>query len=450
MVEQEISQEWNEVAPGVYQRGLGAYDRFFDLYVSDPRGYIGRLLNVCVKLQSVSKSKERAFIESARMAWKTARYNHPNLACVTDGNVMQYETLKTEADVDEWIDQTFRVVEDYTVSELWEKGYMNTEKLSTFLVFPNEGALVVRVVHTLIDGIGMIYLINNILRYMAYPIAIKFGDEGKNLAPAFSVALNLPPPSSKILATARHIIDESMTRFSAISLKPDRDPKKTKLVPRMLKYILNKQSSSKLFAVCKQQGITVSEALSAAIILAAKRQSATEGLYTNATAVDYRALNVAPYNNSADYPAGVYIGLGMLIVQPQTFLETVHSLQKCFQQIKSSRIQTAQFTEPIMDIIRQRLEAAGLRRYYGTAPMLSHLGKIDHILSKNYGRFQVEDFWLSVDYYTLEMWFATWTWNEQLTFALCFNSGAYSDQTANELWGMVENELNSFMNAENT
>jgi hypothetical protein len=59
-----------------------------------------------------------------------------------------------------------------------------------------------RVFHEIIDALGLAQLLNHFVEAMSGVRDVIFGDEGKNLAPAFSVALNLEPPKETHLIRA--------------------------------------------------------------------------------------------------------------------------------------------------------------------------------------------------------------------------------------------------------
>jgi hypothetical protein len=85
-----------------------------------------------------------------------------------------------------------------------------------------------------------------------------------------------------------------------IGLKPDRYED---LYPRTRSYRYSKDQSSKTFAACKTQGLTVGEAMFTAMItvMAKLNGSRTRGKFARFLPVDYRELNELPFNNAARY-----------------------------------------------------------------------------------------------------------------------------------------------------
>ena len=254
--------QWHETNLGVFEREIDETEFFYTSMAKNWSGmgrsyfaitaYVG--LSIAIPEATTVSELEQRVEMAIRKAWKKIRYDHPTLAAPVQYDASTklckkvYHTLPKDDNGDGWLDETFKLVND------GQSGieFANTDPLvgryaNLYLITPPSNPsqsprnsirrdLVFRSEHDLIDGIGTLTLLNNLLSHAstAYALGdeyppIKFGDEHKNLSPCLQVAADIP-----IISSDEHakILESLKTRMAA---KRGNDNKSSMGIPLNLK-----------------------------------------------------------------------------------------------------------------------------------------------------------------------------------------------------------------------
>lgn len=291
-----------------------------------------------------------------RRAWLAIRYDHPTIASWVEyggggggGERQQglrkvYETLRSEADCEVWLERTFRVVRTRLSGRVWANGNPPAPGLPTVFVIAPVGCqgeqrrgfvtrdIVFRAPHAIIDGIGTLQLLGNLFRHAgvlfdepagAYSMPA-FGDEYRRLSPPLRVAAAIPPepsPTARERYAAAIAENERLAASSAGLAKCILPYKSGALVPGVHKrtaLTLSRAQTAQLLQACKSRSLTPTHAYHAGIATTLRdmqvpKKSAEPGApgasakmvrYITYALINHRKECVPPYNGAA-HPASV-------------------------------------------------------------------------------------------------------------------------------------------------
>ncbi|KAK1675799.1 hypothetical protein BDP55DRAFT_150517 [Colletotrichum godetiae] len=340
---------WTQTSSGTWQRSIDEVEEF---YSAMPILYEGSGLMFFAITGHVSLTFDTAGInnhseadkcvdEALKNAWLALRHDHPTIASqvtrdLTTGKwTKTYQQLKDEADQQSWINKTLVPVTTEQTSAEWANSQPPAPKIPTlFVLSPPSNTtnlirrdLILRSPHNIIDGIGTLTLLNNLITHASKalsspntPTPLSFtGSEAANLSPPYRIAASVPPTltqsQTKRLATMAAQKSAAMNPPSGIQLI-DMPYRRGKLLPgrhQRVAITLTEEQTARLTAACKSAGATVTHAFHAAIALVVRdiQPSSTRGpeakrvRYVNYILRNERASCQPPFN-SAKHPAALY------------------------------------------------------------------------------------------------------------------------------------------------
>lgn len=213
---------WREVSPGQYERDIDEAEQFYTSMAKtwEGTGHTYFAITACTGLSvprstNLEGSDLDAHVEQAlQYAWKKIRYDHPTLAAPVEFDAFTKRCRKVyhslaENEIEAWMDETFKLVDTGQTGEDFANSDPPVGRYATLYLITlpdhtnaNEPHLrrdlVFRSPHDLIDGIGTLTLINNLLGHMttcfeaSTPLQVIFGDEQKNLSPPLRIAAGIP------------------------------------------------------------------------------------------------------------------------------------------------------------------------------------------------------------------------------------------------------------------
>lgn len=295
--------QWRKDPNGLWQRDVDEAERFYASMcrkANDPEAAafaITGTVTFSVKSRdgtntSILSSKVE---ESLRAAWKVVRRQCPAVASwiaydkPTDSWKRFCSSFENSPDPaaaeDEWLSSTFRTIETDMTEEEWFNTDPSVPKLPTlFLIQPNhedtsieqyQANVCFRSPHDVIDGHGILQLLDLLFEvaadtYNGTP-KMNVGSGTGELSAPFRVACDVAPTPSA--SQMKHFKDTFINNASVatgaplLGLPTDITPGAASKRKRVATS-LSKSSSAKLLARCKEEGLTVTHAISAAVVLA--------------------------------------------------------------------------------------------------------------------------------------------------------------------------------------
>jgi hypothetical protein len=439
---------WKEVSTGNYTRELDNAKLLLKT-VAAPFESLNRehwAINFVTTIRFDIQNTEE-IITALRSAWVNLRYHHPHIATLLEAKSFTYQ-VPDENLLQDWLSESFFVHKDESVDE-----YLLSAPLMRYAslhYFPGDSELVMRIHHWLVDGTGAQHIVNRFFKLLADGHeSPTFGEEWKRLPPSLREASDpSPEPSPERQEAAKKLFTQFASKMPSIGLpvKPRQDSPGGTLCstreypPTVLDTLLT---------ACRKEGLSLTAALTAAIVVATQetpQESSLAKNYTTFACFDYRPYLGPPYNNVAAWPMGVYM-LGLPASLPEgEFLLQAKELQKMYKQpLSRDKVNLHEYYDEYSGMMAAAMSqplVPGMP--LPTTPSLSSFGVMDRRLQARYhGKHQIEieRTALRTDVMMPTIARYQWSWKGKFMISACYNDGYYEKAFVEEFMGRVETIL---------
>ena len=430
---------WKETSPGHFERPFDSIERFFLALARRSLNLEREHWSVSIFARFEAKSSLNDTASALRHAWKTMRFDHPQLACIALEETKVYEVPDSAA-LDAWLDETF-VIAPASLAKEELLASFRPSALATlhYLVYQSE--IIIHTSHWRIDLVGALSLLQNLFTAVAEPRQVQFGDEGKNLTPSRDEAANYSTlydlGLSSLITKEREkcttdLVMQLTSNLPSIGL-PAHNLHMAPGGTSRSELVLEPDLTFAIVSASKNRGFTVTAALHAALIVALQQVTSTppssSDKYTTWGVFNIRPLLKSPFNDSTAHPAAVHIVGLPLALHTSTYSNLALQLQQYYKQrlppSADSHIQEGilnPFTHQMAHIAGQPPPS---NLSMPSEPMLNSIGIVDGYLKPSYGDIQVKDFWVGVEMVTSQVTCYLWTWQGKMTLSACYNETFY-------------------------
>lgn len=435
---------WRETSRGRFERPFNSLEKMYRTIsaagAAMKREHFAISAVVRLHLGSSIADAENAL----RHAWKTLRYDFPHIAAYGQGDTFVYEVPGVSA-LESWLADTF-VVElaaSSTNANLYSEA--SPTEFARIHYFPHTSEILLHSSHWRIDGIGALHLLNHFLKVLAYPRAIKFGDEGKNLLIGLEEVVNIASEvTPQMEQAATDLVMKFVNNLPSIGL-----PTSSEQVPRgsgRCAIKIDKQLTSAIIARCKTHGFSVTTATHAAIVYATSQYSDPHrptGKYTSWSTFDLRKYCPHPYNGATNPVSIFHTGIPVAI-DASDFLGNAEQFRRIYAQNLTAPGPRNMFSflpcyvDKVCAVLTQPPPPEALPP---TEPSLSSLGVIDRYLDSTHGDVEVTDFWLGVEMLTRQLMVYVWTRQGEMELSACYNKAFYTHEFVEEFLSRVQHIL---------
>ncbi|KAL2797244.1 hypothetical protein BJX66DRAFT_348879 [Aspergillus keveii] len=482
--------DWKATQPGRWERDVDEIEEFYTSLAKFFAG-TGRVffamtgfisLSVPVESGSSLQETETKVEKALAKAWVRLRYDHPTIASRVQYNVAEskyqkvYETFSDTNSEDNWVKETFRIVEERVSGLDWCNSDPPVPDFPTlFLVKPpstDEGVfhadLVLRSHHDIIDGMGTLLLFNNLFTHAAQAYETPegttpmFGDEYKNLSPPLRVAAGLAATLEPELEnTMKDVLEynAAMSKGVEVASPPFN---KANAIPgkhQRVAITLSAETTSKLQVKCRSLGLSVTHAYHAAIALAVRDLQERKDTERSVRYISYCLINERhhcndPYGTSA-HPASVYHsvsgrGLSVDLAVPATGSTLARSSKDEFipiaQHMRDYYIAIRNNTDHIklvpsywaMKILpRPKDDPPAIPpRNETPSASISSMGVLDNVIRHRYGSFSVDSPWVTGEEMGSGLGLFLDTWKGRLTLSAAYNDAWHGKDEVLGVLGM--------------
>jgi hypothetical protein len=335
---------WKETQPGHLERATDEIEHFYfslaKLYEGSGRMFFAMTGHVILKAKPIPDlpidEAERRLDAALKNAWLALRFDHPTIASQVflnssaTSSTKVYQSPQNSSDLDAWVTETLVSVPNHVTGEEWANSDPPAPLVpKLFVLRPTTSELrrdlVLRSPHEILDGIGTLQMLNNLIRHVANAYEkghgaesiSDLGSEVKNLSPPYRVAANVPV---ELNPTQTQRIQEINEQKAAASKGSESVPVLT--IPykigetrpgrhQRVSLWLPEEQTAALVASCKAIGATVTHAFHAAIAMAVRDlqkppvTNSPVGQYVNYILRNERTSCVEPYSSTA-HPVTVY------------------------------------------------------------------------------------------------------------------------------------------------
>ncbi|KAL4752192.1 hypothetical protein BDW72DRAFT_202432 [Aspergillus terricola var. indicus] len=420
---------WSKVSERRWERPIDGIKGYFVLTESmsaaacEGRQHYTVFARALVELNVPDDNAESAL----KQAWIQLRHEQPHIATTVEGTTKIYE-IPDEAALQAWLTATFVVSGAADAEALWDTVSPITQ--TTLCYLPKSSELVLRAHHYVVDGVGLLMLMDRYLNALANPAigSITFGDEVTRLAPPLAEALGVseqpaPEQTERVKSIIKGYAEKvpSLGPVSRVNRAPAGNCRNTRLT-------FSQQTIEAIIQACKEKNITVTSAVHAAYIqtlTGLADPSIPSPHYVTQVPFDLRKYLPKPYD-SAQYAAAVwYSSLPFHLDLPASFWDTVRALNEfyrtSFRDDPALRLMTPHYN--------RSLEILAGSEEYQNAPiphdaLPSSLGAIERYVQRVYGSaVTVRDLMVGLDVVLgLSVFFIS-TFREKLQVVYSFNDG---------------------------
>lgn len=435
---------WKETSAGRFERPFDSLERFYRA-LSASGAALNREHFAVSAVVRLRPSPSTGDLEAAlQHAWKTLRYEFPQIAARGQGDTYIYE-VPTASTLDLWLSETF-ITENFTSSPSSVCGESAPTELARMHWFPHTSEILFRSSHWRIDGIGTLHLLNHFLRTLANPLPVEFGDESANLSIGLDETINSPlEVTPEMEKSATDLLMQYVNDIPSIGLPTIMN--QTPGGSARCQIVFDPTLTSSIVARCKASGFSVTAATHAAIV-SATSQSADPGnpadKYTSFSNFDLRKYCPPPYNSASKAVSVFHTGIPV-VIKPFIFQSNAIDFQKLYSQRLHASGQESIFpflacyVKKVCTLFTQTPPAGSLPP---SEPSLSSLGVIDDFIAHKHGDVvEVTDFWLGVDMLSQQLMLYVWTHQGKLKLSACYNEAFYACEFVEEFLTKVKHIL---------
>ncbi|KAM0274300.1 hypothetical protein ACHAQH_007974 [Verticillium albo-atrum] len=443
---------WRQTSPGVWQRGIDEIEEFYStmvvLYEGSGRMFFGMTgflsLSVDVATDEDVAAVEINVEKALQKAWLAVRYHHPTLASQitqdeTNKWTKTYRQFNDDQDQSRWLQQTFVPVSNGQTGHEWANSDPPAPHIPTLFVVRPPAThqrvvrfdLVFRSPHDIIDGIGALMMLNNLMNHASeaytqgesYQTPVFDGSEAAHLSPPYRIAANVPVELSATqkerlrTVTAQKAEVRADTTVEMLAL-PFREGAQLPGVHKRIAMTLSADETSRLLAACKSAGVTPTHVFHAAAAMVDRDiQPASDTprrvRYINYILRNERAGCAEPYNTSK-HPAALYhsvsgqsLVVDMDIVaggadataRKEEFDTIVRQMSTFYNEVRNDSEHSALVPDlwamgtPDLPLTPRPLPVPGPNTHPSVS--ISSMGRVDTIVSPKSGAFEVHDAWVT-------------------------------------------------------
>ncbi|KAI4101336.1 MAG: hypothetical protein LQ339_005134 [Xanthoria mediterranea] len=440
---------WKETRPGRFERPLTCAEGYFkqlaDTGIQINREHWAIRVHARFCWDGAADDPETAL----RHAWKTMRFDHPEIASFAEGDTRVYQVPEPD-DLLSWLTETFVVIQDGTVDDLL--GSIRPSRFPRLYFLPQYSDLLIQLPHWYIDGIGSICLLNNMFEALADPREIAFGTEPARLLPVLEQTANLPTHSTRMHdQVASKLLTMFTSGLPSISV-PMEHPQAIPGATGRLAIILQNNVTQVISSVCRARKTTVTAAVHAALIAATQEMAGPEMKSCNYTSWGVFSLRpyLAPdFVNPKAHPVNLHVCGLPLTIRPSSFAANVSHLSGFYKQLANPESRANVW--PHLDPFYQTLTAAVRQPPQedtppAVGPLLDSIGIADRYLKSQYGnKVTVSRFWLSTEVLSAELLIYLWTWQGEMKLSACYNKEFHAPDRVRRLLEITRDKLLEYL-----
>lgn len=382
-----------------------------------------------------------------RQAWKALRVEHPSIASVAIGDILEYTTPTAKA-LENWVDNTFFIV-DIQISAADLIANFKPTPYVTLHYLSQSSQVIMHTSHWRTDGIGAQQLLDCFFakavsfgNQSQVPHKLSWGKEHERLVPAIEEVLKVPNTATpEIKAASQQYLASRLLAVGAVGVSYLGDEKTLPAGTRSARLRLAKSTTERIIRVCQERNFTITAAVHgavAAINYAGAPADSKDKHYTSTMRFNLRPYLPKPYSTSS-YASALYTS-GILIKVPAT--------QSWAQNAKQY---SEEYRRPLTkDFLQARRQfAIDMQQLLRNTPItnVSHPSEVD-ISSLEYseplvspihkcegGALEILSVGFGVETLTRQMYCCVWVFRDQLEFNLVYNESFYEAQFVEGLLG---------------
>jgi hypothetical protein len=431
------SLQWRPVGPTTFQRDFDAIEGFH--YVNGthdvPRGR--RRQDITVSAVAVMKSGEQISAEQVRAAWIALRQKHPAMASILQGTKRVYHKADKH-ELECWLRETLIAVPHDTVLTPELLDSLEASPRPTLYFIPKSSTYAIRVPHHATDTIGALYLMNDFLKALGEarleePLP-RLNEKASDLACCLRNATETPSPSVKQLLRLLKMRQKWYKSYPSVGILPDQTKPTTGLSSwKDLQF--SESQMNDLLKGSKKQGLTLTHAFHAALVVAAKEHGTFQepSNYSSVIVINVRNRCADP-SMLEKHVASTQHAIWPVTVPVSDFQSTAQLLKQRY----TSAAKSADLLPLAETVFLEGMRTVNNSERFHSAPFISSFGKVESFLSSSHGSLNVEDVSFVVESSREDILVGVWSYKGKLIIRVMFNKGFHSDESIERYLHLTE------------
>ncbi|KAK6501185.1 hypothetical protein TWF481_009030 [Arthrobotrys musiformis] len=344
-------------------------------------------------------------IADIKSAWRRLRYAHPILECSIIPAGFSF-TPRSPEEIDKWVDSTvtiipanFQDIKEYksknNVKEISANPPRNADSAELYFS-PSSNQLFLQLRHEIIDGVGSIMLLNNLLTLLLTPPPQEeIPQETPSLLPRSVTELTNAAPTDEALIQKNNLLVQNYFSKTPISLPlPQSLPNPYE--SHRFEYTFPASTSKSLLSRCKKEGISITHATTAAAALSILKSTGEEaGTFSTTFPVSLRHTLPHPYN-TPKYAASFCITSPLPTIplsKSTPLISLSKAVKKEYEDWRNDK-DAIRYHEPQLQLFEHAIRAgktpSNAASSTGATVVVSSLGIIENHLTTQ----GVDEFWI--------------------------------------------------------
>lgn len=442
---------WRQTASGRWERDIDEVEQFYTTFArrfaGTGRKAFAMTAHISLNIFREDEMMEPRVIDALQKAWLCMRYDHPTIASWVEHNptarrcrkvYQEFPKVGFENHQVAWLRETFQFVTKTQSGEEWCNSDPPVPKLPTLFMIKRRAApdnalifdLVLRSQHDIIDGIGSLQLMGNlilcaarILSELHAFVAPNFGDEWQRLSPPLRLAAGIPDhltPDKE--ARFKKIIEQNtmLRREAEISTIPFRCGRSMPGRHQRVAFTVPLDVSSRILQACRAINASMTHVYHASIAMVMRDMQERRSQARKVRYISYSLINerghckepfsttrhaVAVYHSVSGQSMAIDLDVPDTAAEPRSDAETRDEMLRVVDQVKSYYMNIRNDHQhlsmaPSYWKLSTRNYPLGKEDFPIPEPnptpsaSISSLGVIDNLIPSHEGPFEVDDPWV--------------------------------------------------------
>lgn len=392
---------WQEAGPGIFQQPHDSISMLFQNAIKNDdmlerQSYM--MVTHCRVRFSLDPDQFEAKLSKA---WQGLRRSNPGIACEWNENHRTYK-VPTKTELARWMRESFQTPRQ-TLEETLGAIRNQFQPVLYFLRDAHDSRradILLACNHAFSDGRGSYYLLDSLFKGLIDDAPdFTYGGEIHNLQPSRDELLGLPPfPSLKGWLKGAEMIRSGFVPSPGDMVLPTRAPSDSGPLPggSIVNVTLTEEETAGLAKLCRQQGISVSAAAKAAVLMAAHAcVSPKKDVFLGFDFYDTRPFMRQPVRTE-HHPGQFYSAILPSRIQlgGRSFSEIAHQAHRHFKSMQSEMKSDPSGIDAVHCMLKDVFGGPGDAP---ATPFFSSIGVVDNFMSSKYGDMvDIESTWVVV------------------------------------------------------
>lgn len=377
---------------------------------------------------------------SIKEAWIALQNEHPSIASTAKADKMLYQAMD-EASLKDWLEETL-IIDTSGCTK--EEKYLQLQgtRQAVLCFLPKTKELLFQATHEIVDGTGMLMLVNNLCEYLVNPWKSPPKHTSLRLSPALATAASIPLASTESWKKCETLVAEwSAKSVGELLTIGGVLPGPPTVEFRVQRVMLSTEETWNVKMAAKDQGFSVAHVTHAAMIIAAKiHGDHTAGNWVAGMPFNARNHCREPFNTK-EYPITPYfMSLPCFVENPKDLTDASHQVKKIYQSFKAAGKDVLELLEPLLELM-PKAGSMSRRVVPPALPIFVNMGLVSNVLKEDYGPLKVLDVWMATHQMSPAVDIFCTTFRGKMCLNASYNGGYHEENSVKSFLSIFKRVL---------